>query len=619
MAVSLNSNIAALSAVTKLERSTQGLSRTFERLSSGLRINRPSDDAGGLAVASGLNTDSRVFTRAVMNANDGVSALSIASGSLDQLTSVLIRLKELSAQAANGAVSLSQRRSLDREAYALTQEFNRIVATTSFNNASLLSANLDDVALQLGYGTSQIQYSTSAELERRIGIGTFQTGTTSLSGASNRVITADLNGDGFVDIISARSAVNSLDIQLGNGDGTFGAITSLAGVSGIPQGVVSGDFNGDGTVDLVSTTSTGGYDFFAGNGNGTFAAAVETNISAGLLSDVRTADLNGDGRLDLVMGTGLSSANVALGNGNGTFGAPTALIASTSASSVEIGDVTGDGILDIVTTDQSPQVGIHIFVGAGNGTFALSSATLSPLGKNSDVVLGDVNHDGVMDIINTRASSNTQVFLANGDGTFQTTSFSNGGSVVGTYADLADINGDGNLDIVSTGASLIGVNFGNGDGTFGTLQTSVGNAANGTLALADFNSDGALDLVEAATAGNLGFYMSNTEATTNIARLNLTTQSEALASFSVVDAALRRVSRQQGTIGAAMSRAETATRVLINSRDNFIEAESRIRDADVAEESANLMRQQILQQAGVAVLSQANQLPALALDLLKQA
>jgi flagellin len=108
MTVRLNTNLASLNAQRRLGEVTSSLGKTYERLSSGLRINRASDDAAGLAVASGLNVDSRVFSQGLRNINDGISALQIADGALEELSNVVTRIIELSEQASNGVISATQ-------------------------------------------------------------------------------------------------------------------------------------------------------------------------------------------------------------------------------------------------------------------------------------------------------------------------------------------------------------------------------------------------------------------------------------------------------------------------------------------------------------------------------
>jgi flagellin len=139
MAVTINTNIAALNAQRRLGSTTQQLTKTFERLSSGLRIVRASDDAAGLAIADSLRADQRIASVAIRNANDGVSLISIADGALSEIGNVLTRMAELAEQSANGTLSVTQRSALSSEFVALSSEIQRIAETTEFNGLALLS------------------------------------------------------------------------------------------------------------------------------------------------------------------------------------------------------------------------------------------------------------------------------------------------------------------------------------------------------------------------------------------------------------------------------------------------------------------------------------------------
>ena len=158
MALTLGSNIASLKAQRTLAISTEGLSRTYERLSSGQRINRASDDAAGLAIADSLKADQRVAGVAIRNANDGISTIAIADSALGQIGDVLSRLSELAEQSANGTYSTAQRSALANEFVALGSEIERIATVTKFNGVVLLSGG-NQIVLQVGFNsasTSQI-------------------------------------------------------------------------------------------------------------------------------------------------------------------------------------------------------------------------------------------------------------------------------------------------------------------------------------------------------------------------------------------------------------------------------------------------------------------------------
>lgn len=142
MPLTIGSNIASLQAQLRLGEATTRLESVYERLSSGQRINRASDDAAGLAIADGLRTSARVQTQAIRNTNDGISALNIMTGTLDQQSQLLMRLSELAEQSANGTYSYGQRGALEGEYRQLVKEFGRLGDTTLFNGLALLSAGI---------------------------------------------------------------------------------------------------------------------------------------------------------------------------------------------------------------------------------------------------------------------------------------------------------------------------------------------------------------------------------------------------------------------------------------------------------------------------------------------
>ena len=162
MPITINTNIASLNAQRRLGNSTNQLQKTFERLSSGLRIVRAADDSAGLAIADSLRADQRIASVAIRNANDGISLVSIADGALAEVGNVLSRMAELSEQSANGVLTTVQRSALQNEFGALASEIERISVITEFNGLKLLSGG-QQVDLQIGFNsqsTSQIGFSS---------------------------------------------------------------------------------------------------------------------------------------------------------------------------------------------------------------------------------------------------------------------------------------------------------------------------------------------------------------------------------------------------------------------------------------------------------------------------
>ncbi|RMG44549.1 MAG: flagellin FliC, partial [Candidatus Dadabacteria bacterium] len=133
MTINIRTNVPSLIAQRNLSQTSGRLATSFERLSSGLRINRARDDAAGLAIAESLKADAAVANVAIRNASDGISIISIADQAIGQIANVLTRLAELAEQSANGVFANEQRSALAGEFSALTQEIERIALTTKFN------------------------------------------------------------------------------------------------------------------------------------------------------------------------------------------------------------------------------------------------------------------------------------------------------------------------------------------------------------------------------------------------------------------------------------------------------------------------------------------------------
>ena len=172
MPITIGSNIASLQAQRRLNTSTDSLGRVYEKLSSGQRINRASDDAAGLAIADALKADSRIASVAIRNANDGISTIAIADSALNEIGNVLARLGELAEQSANGTFSNAQRSALSNEFVALGSEIERIATTTTFNGVRLLSGN-STITLQVGFdsaSTSQLSLTGVSGLLQNLGL-----------------------------------------------------------------------------------------------------------------------------------------------------------------------------------------------------------------------------------------------------------------------------------------------------------------------------------------------------------------------------------------------------------------------------------------------------------------
>jgi flagellin len=227
----------------------------------------------------------------------------------------------------------------------------------------------------------------------------------------------------------------------------------------------------------------------------------------------------------------------------------------------------------------------------------------------------DFNHDGIDDVI-IGGGVNSSIYLNQGGGSFTLSQTISGFSTFTDRFKFADINQDGEIDIVASSGGGPKVVLGSSSGVFGSVISQT--ALTSGLALGDFNGDGVPDFATGDdSSGGIDIGISNTTQSTLLSRINLLSRQNALDSLSIIDAALARVNKQNGAVGAHLSRLEIAMANLGASSLNFDSARSRIVDADVASESAQLVRSTILQQAASSVLAQANQAPALALVLLR--
>ena len=174
MAVRIFNNIPSLNAQRILGINNGRLAQSVERISSGIRINRGSDDAAGLAISEGLRSDIRALRQAIRNANDGVSLINVTEGALNEQSGILIRLRELASQAATGTVGSTERATIQLEFSALRNELDRIAQTTEFNGQKLVEGSLassvastSHILIQVGLDStsySRINLNTEVDL-----------------------------------------------------------------------------------------------------------------------------------------------------------------------------------------------------------------------------------------------------------------------------------------------------------------------------------------------------------------------------------------------------------------------------------------------------------------------
>lgn len=625
MPISIGSNIASLLAQRRLSEASSQVESIYERLSSGMRINRASDDAAGLAISDTLRSSARFYSQGIRNLNDGISALSVAQGALQQLGGIVDRQMELSEQSANGVYSLTQRKSLHNEANELTKEFNRIISTASFNGTKLLDGSWKDVLLQAGIGDqSWLRTGVGSQFLGNRGDGTFTAGASfSLGAQAASSVNFDIDGDGDQDLV--QGYLGGTRIFLNNGDGTFTLGQTLASTSAGATGLSIGDFNGDGKMDVVSGTSGTTVNVWINNGDGSFATSSVLNVGAGSQSQrVEVGDFNGDGILDLLTGSAGTGGKMFLftGNGSGGFSTAQTIAISTNATVgwFAISDINNDGKLDVYFGDESGSSRGGVMLGNGDGTFRLSQTFNTDGNLQRQGLFADLNNDGILDIAYMISSGNMHVRFGRGDGTFgSNTTYTMGNSSSYTLS-LKDIDGDGYLDATTVGDGGVAIRLGNSDGTFRSVtnftNAIIGNTGRG-LTIADFDGDGLNDIFASSfVSGNGTMIKNNTYQSGEQKFLYLLTQQGARETLDFLRTFRDKISRELGVIGSHQSRIGVATNHLSVLRENYLSANSRILDTDVAEESSQLVRTKILQQVASSVLAQANMSPSIALKLL---
>ena len=215
MALTANTNIASIQAQRSLGSVTSRLGNSFRRLSSGLRIASAADDAAGLAISERLRAQVRSLDQARRNANDGISMVQTAEGALNEVSSILTRLRELSIQANNGTVSGADKDTLNEEFESLVNEIDRIGNSTEFNDIKLLDGSLPSVSFQVGFGTAAGIDTLDVTLEEatanNLGLDTLNIGST---GSQNAAITAI--DDAINTVSGLRGSLGAVQNRLGS-------------------------------------------------------------------------------------------------------------------------------------------------------------------------------------------------------------------------------------------------------------------------------------------------------------------------------------------------------------------------------------------------------------------
>ncbi|NHZ37554.1 flagellin N-terminal helical domain-containing protein [Massilia rubra] len=476
----INTNVASLNAQRNLSTSASALSTSLQRLSSGLRINSAKDDAAGLAISERFTSQIRGLDQAKRNANDGVSMLQTAEGSLQSTGNILQRVRELAVQSSNATNSAGDRKAIQAEVGQLLSEADRIAQTSEFNGLKLLDGSFGTATFQVGANAGQTIQATTAN---------FRTN------------------------------------NYGNNEAATAAPTTLA---------------------TTGTAYTAGS--FALQGLATTNIAVTTSDTAQSLAST----ING-----ATATTGVTA----------------------QAKTEEAITLAANGVYSLaVTSDNSTAANVTFTVGAATNASGLASAVsaFNDVSSKTGVTakLNDTN-DG---LVLTNAAGNN-ITLAN------------------------------NSAAATVTAAAI-----NSAGTVGTTASVVTGATSTSMGYVSMNSDKGFSV---GSSGSTAIAASTAATLNTVSGIDVSTAKGSSQALKVLDSALANVNSQRASFGALQSRFETAVSNLQSTSENLSASRSRIQDTDFASETAKLTRGQILQQAGTAMLAQANSLPNGVLSLLR--
>jgi len=590
----INTNIASLTAQRNLNSSQNSLNTSLQRLSSGLRINSAKDDAAGLAISERFTTQIRGLNQASRNANDAISLSQTAEGALGEIGNNLQRIRELAVQSANATNSSSDRAALDLEVQQRLAEVDRIASQTSFNGQKILDGTFGTANFQVGANvgeTISLDLSTSTRIDK---IGETATATSVDLGG---LITPA--GDAVAGSYESGN-LSSLDFSQ---DATGGTATFAAS-------------------DLIADFSVTNKDLAFNVSNGTTTSQVTLTANLASLSDVQTA-IDDDLGTEFVVsndGTNIIITSALEGEGTsvvldspleGSAGAAASIPTETSADGTFASALAFEVDGDAVSITDNYTGNIQALVNDISSQLTTGEYTVSVVDSDS------------FSIISNTAGTTNNTYLGVVD-TFADTSIT--GAEVNALVPASD--GSGAIPVV---VSDLTIQLGTSDavtvtsGSYSTAQSLVDEmntalAGNATVTL---NDDGTatINANDAVTIGGSDqgtFFASASYALDgDLTEASVTTVGGAETAIRQVDSALGSISDLRSTFGAIQNRFESTISNLSTAVESLSAARSRIQDADFASETAALTRAQILQQAGVSILSQANSLPQSVLGLLQ--
>jgi flagellin len=612
MGLQINTNVGALNAYRNLSGTQNAMSTSLERLSSGLRINRAADDAAGLAISEKLRSQISGLQKASSNAQDGISLIQTGEGALNESHSILQRMRELSVQASNDTNTTQDRKQIQKEVDQLSQELSRIGNSTQFNGKSLLNGDLTATPLKLQIGANAGQNLTVSIGDMRgraLGvIGTSES--TVPTAATKGTVTGKTNpvnqsASGSLKLVVDGDTANPVTVSLASGDTSAQAVTKINTALGA-KGTAAIDANGK---LAITSATTGASSSIAVDATSTDATVQDLGLqtaavtaSGGVASTTATA------------GTATPTAGKIAGTGNVVFGA-TSPAAGTLKVDIDAGGTPISKTIALTAADFVDQTALLAKLndttnGLGTaGTASISGGKLTitsaTTGTTSTVA---VNIAGSTGATLEGLGFQTPTVAAAPKAANVTTA--NGAAAASTVATNVVTNGTGTNALDFGSYSIGAVNASNVADVLDSSGTKVATYNSSTGDIKDL----------ASTPNTLATVASGSRPTgawsLEIHGVDVSSQAAATAAISTVDTAIAKVSDQRSTLGSVQNRLQHTINNLGVAAENLTASESRIRDTDMAKEMTAFTRAQILSQAGISMLAQANQAPQSVLKLL---
>ncbi|MFH0998668.1 MAG: flagellin [Pseudomonadota bacterium] len=626
MALTINTNLASLNAQKNLARTQSALNKSIGRLSSGLRINSAKDDAAGMAISNRFTTQIRGLDQAVRNANDGISLLQTSEGAMQEATSILQRMRELAVQASNDTNSPSDRASLQGEMDQLYAEVDRIAGSTQFNGINLVDGSGGELSFQIGSDSGQsisVELKSIKTMDLNLNgyskLGELNSGRVGVLSATGLSINGAAIGAAAT-TATARDGATAINLCTGSTGVTASAYNTYMGVGG-GNGIVNGlTINGD------TVAASGNMTELANNINRDVAGVTATLNNDGSLS------LNNDTGDDIVVGGNIGNSGLTTGTYKGYISLtddshePIAISASTNGTAADVNkwgfnistgpaNLTG-GSVSTHTLAAGDIVINGVSIGASTGSSAGDKAAAINLVKSTTGVTATATTEVKLSVNMAKITATTMAasdLNINGS-TVDLTAATSLNAVVAAInlavkGVVASADTDGKL--VLTASSGLDISITDTDTVMGGSGTT-----RGVIMLA---SDKGADI---QVSGNNEAYVGFTEQGGSSgaigAGLSVMTLKNANNAIDRIDEAIDKISENRAELGAVQNRLDSTISNLQNASENFSASNARLMDADFAKETADMSKQQILMQAGVAMLAQAKQLPQQVLQLLQQ-